>query len=845
MSDQEAYLRFKAEKGLEEKGILGEEYRERLDYEYKVVCRMGFAGYYLVVADYVNYARRQLIPVGPGRGSGAGSLIAYLVGITDVDPIAHGLMFERFLNPGRNSMPDFDVDFGMRRRHEVIDYLFSKYGMENVCLIGTVLTMKSKLAIKDVARTMGIEHSDATRYSSYVPDEARGGQGAHAVTLSDCLNPTEEFKNAHPEMAKFSNAYNQDKRFHDVVNAASGIEGIPKTFGTGAAGVIISDEALSGLIPLFRAKGSGMPASQWDKDQVEYAGFVKFDILGLRTLDVVHDAIENIYRRTEKRITWAEIDDTDPATYDMLCGGDTFGVFQLGDRGISDFTQAFKPRSVEDISIISALYRPGPLDNGMVKAILDVRKGKQKPEYEIKVVAEILEETSGVLTYQEQVLEISRKMAGFTLSGADLLRRAIGKKKPEEMAQQKGAFIEGSIERGHRKGAAEEMFGVIERFADYCFNKAHSYAYSVLSFQTAYLKCHFPADFYAAELTSYEGKVEKMLPCIADAKRNNVCLLPPDVNLSEDQFTSTDNTTVRFGLTGVKAMGQAAILNILDTRKKGKYTSLVDFCRRVSPRSTRANNIEALAASGAFHELEKSKNLNRAEMIAYAEAVVKAVKKEHASKRKNQTNFFNALYGEGGGVKVHIPSISSDPLEELELERNALGIYVTGSPLDEYELIRQKSHVDDIAAFADSPGMEGLYVTVVARVSDVVQKQGKKGPYAFLQLTDNSGTVPAKVWSNVFYEVAPRLVDGTCVVARGRISYYKSVEITIDSMVLAEREVTRLLGRAVVDELDSTNLNKILSLGPGKVPLDLEVANGGIRFRLGLYEIKPGQFKSR
>lgn len=470
-SDQESYLFFKAQDGLKAKGLWDrQEYKDRIHYEWRIISQMGFAGYYLIVADYVAFAKRSGIPVGPGRGSGPGSLVAFALGITEIDSIKRNLMFERFLNPGRISMPDFDIDFGQRRRNEMIQYMFDKYGTDHVCQIGTIGTMKSKLAVKDVARTIGIEVADANRFSSLIPEEARGGQGEYAVTLRKCLHPDASFFHNHRnQITKFQTTYDNDKSFYDTINFAAEIEGLPKSFGVHPAGVIISNVPLAGNIPLRMSK-EGLPVSQWTDKQVEAVGFVKFDFLGLRTLDVINDAVISIEQRTGKRINWDEIDECDPATYELLSRGDCVGIFQLEAQGIAGFTQQFKPESIEDISTISALYRPGPLDNGMVTAILNVRNGGEKPRYPAKVVEDILEPTDGVLTYQEQVLAIARELSGYSLSEADLLRRAIGKKLPKEMAEQRAAFVEGAVKNGHSRAFATEMFEIIEKFADYCLS---------------------------------------------------------------------------------------------------------------------------------------------------------------------------------------------------------------------------------------------------------------------------------------------------------------------------------------------------------------------------------------
>ena len=838
-SNQDAYLLFKAEKGLKNKGLWDQDgYQARLKYEWETICRMGFSGYYLVVSDYCQWARENDIPVGPGRGSGAGSLVAYAVGITDIDSLKHGLMFERFLNPGRVSMPDFDIDFGQRRRSEVVQYCIDKYGGEKVCQIGTTGTMKSKLAVRDVARTMGYEPSDINFFSSLIPDEARGGQGDHAVTLNKCLNPDEVFYKAHHDsLFKFEQAYNTNKAFYDVINAAAEIEGIPKSFGVHPAGVIIANENLSLGLPLRKSK-EGMPVSQWTDKQVENIGFVKFDFLGLRTLDVIQDACNSIYERTGHRIDWDQIDIHDPQTYELLGRGDCVGVFQLEAGGIAGFTRQFKPESIEDISTISALYRPGPLDNGMVKAILDVRSGGEAPEYPVQVVKDILAPTEGVLTYQEQILAIARELSGYSLAEADLLRRAIGKKLPVEMAKQREAFIEGAVKNHYSKTFAISMFDIIEKFADYCFNKSHSYSYSVLSFRTAYLKTHYPSDFYAAELSSWDGQVDKMLPVIADARKHNIKILPPDINISNRMFTAEDDFTVRFGLAGIKGLGEAGIVELLKGRSGGFFEDVIDLALRTNTR-LKTNNLVALARSGALDLIEP--DMNPLELEQYIPEVLNAVKKRKTTKKDGQLTFadiFDNAMTDFDEVAVVRPRVPLSPSERLELQKEALGLYVSGSPLDQFQQIKDSIEIDDIASLE----IEDLYVTVLARVTEVKVKATTKGSYAFVQFDDDTGMISGKIWSNRIDNCLPYLGIGNAVVVRGKTNFYRGIEIVVDSVVPAMEELTRLRKKIIITKLDNEILNRVLKLSPGKTPIDLEISNK-FRFRLGLFDVEPNYFE--
>lgn len=838
--DQNLYLLYKTKNRLEELDLWSDPtYRERALYELSVINKMGFASYYLVVADYVDWALSNGIAVGPGRGSGAGSLVAYAVGITQIDPIKRGLMFERFLNPGRQSMPDFDIDFSRKNRSKVLDYLIKKYGEEYVCQIGTIGTMKSKLAIKDVGRTCGLDFETTNRFTSYVPDEARGGQGAHAVTLRDCLNPSPEFLKEHySEMQSFQEMYKTNKDFHDVINMAAGIEGVPKSFGVHAAGVIIGTKPLASEIPL-RASKDGSPVSQWTDKQVESMGFVKFDFLGLRTLDVIYEACESIKRRTGLELDWDKVDERDSRVYTMLAAGDTFGVFQLEASGISDFTRQFKPESIEDISTISALYRPGPLDNNMTDAILSVRRGEDKPNYPVKEIEAILEETNGVLTYQEQVLKIAQDMAGFSLGDADLLRRAIGKKLPEAMAEQRKKFIDGSIKRGHTFSISNEIYDMIEKFADYCFNKAHSFAYSVLSFRTAYLKCHYPSDFYAAELSSWDGDAEKITLVIDDARAHGIQILPPDINISGLDFTSVDDTTVRVGLNAIKGLGSAGIDEILEARLKGDFDSLEDLCLTVSSK-LKKNNLVALAYSGALSNI--ADGMNVVEIATYLPELVDALKKRKALQSKGQMSLGSLFDSskDSGFEEVHVikPTIPVNNFDLLDFEKESLGFYLSGTKLDFFSKIKESIAIDDISSLE----IEGLHVTLLCIITSVRVIQGKRGRFAFVDVKDASGSILVKIWSNNIDSVIHNLVEGNIVVIRGKTSHYKGIEVIATDVVAAEFEIQRLNSRIVLNELSYSILNRILKLEKGNVPIDYEDKNSTFRYRLGFFDVPLSYF---
>jgi DNA polymerase-3 subunit alpha len=825
---QDAYLRFRAEKGLVERGVSSVEYKERLDFEWKVICQMGFAGYYLVVADYICWAKNQGIEVGPGRGSGAGSLVAYLIGITDIDPIKYNLAFERFLNPYRVSMPDFDVDFSQRRRSEVVDYIARLYGYDKVCSIGTVGTAKSKLAFKDVARTLGVEFAKADEYAKLIPEEKRGGQGEHSVTLNDCLNPSPHFLQEHAEeMKAFRYAYDNDAMFHRIINLAVEIEGIPRSLGVHAAGTIISPTPLADELPLMRKKDSLIAATQFTDKQIEKMGYVKFDFLGLRTLDVIHDAVAAIKESLGIVIDWDKIDDRDPSTFEMLSRGECFSVFQLSESGMTEFTRQFKPETIEDIATISAIYRPGPLDNGMHEAIIRVRAGGEQPKYP-PGVSEVLASTDGILTYQEQVLEIAKVLAGYSIGEADLLRRAIGKKIPEEMAAHRTKFVSGAVSRGHNEKEVSQLYDMIEKFADYCFNKSHAVAYAVISFRTAYLKCHYPTFFYAAELSSYDGDLKKIRPVFASMKRMGLEILPPDVNRSSYTYTAEGNMRIRIGLGGIKGLGASLIDSLLEARRSGVFEDLFNFVRRLKPKS---NNIEALAWAGALDGLEP--DLNRAELISYGQACLESLKTTFDSEKKNQLNLFSAFYQEEKNEGLNIPKakISISVKELLSNEKEAIGFYASRSPFDSYRDIRDSVLLDDIASL----DCEGLRISILGQITEVVVRQGKRGSFAFLNVEDDSGSISVKVWSETFERVRDVLVVDNVVLIVGKTTFFRGLEVQAEAIVLADVYLRQVRKGKEIKSLNFPLMNKLLRFERGSIPVELIVPN--FKIRLGSFDL--------
>lgn len=825
LTEQDWYLRYKADQGIRRIGREKDSvYLERMEYELRVIIKLGYSPYFLVLEDCLGWARAQGMRLGYGRGSAAGSLVSYLLQITKIDPIKCGLFFERFLNEGRISAPDVDSDIDYRRRGELVDYLRDKYGHDKVVRIGTTGTMKARMAVRDTARTLGIDPLTIDTYGKLVPVEDKGGQGDHAVLLKDCLNPTKEFRDEHKDdIDKFLRAYDTDKVFHEVVNRALEIQGLPKSDGVHAAGLVIWDQPIDTLVPLSQTK-DGAAVTQWCDKEVESIKLVKYDFLGLKTLNVVGDAEDTIAKRTGIKIDWDSVEE-DPMTYELLQKGDCYGVFQLTESGMSKFTAEFGPESIYDISIISAMYRPGPLALGYCKDIVKIRDGLQTPSYPIEALRKILEPTSGLMCFQEQVLEIAKVVAGYSLSEADLLRRAIGKKLPLEMAAQRQSFIKGCLAYGLKIDVATKLFDDIEGFADYSFPLAHAYAYSVLSFQTAYLKAHYPADFYAANMSN-EDELKKVVPFIVDARSHSVRVLSPDINESGNEFLPIDSMTVRFGLGAVRDCGDSAIEEIRSKRLLGPFTSLLDFCQRVSPTVVRKNNIVALIQAGAFDVIEP--DLNRFEMVGYLDSLVEGLKHGREAEKKNQLTMFGDLFSDPNkGLVFKKPKIALDKKLMLAEEKHVLGLYISDSPLSAFRHIEQYTHIDRLM----DVDMADLRVRCLVMVTELIVRNAKNGEFAVLTLEDETGVMPAKMWNNVYSKYRGLLTEGQCLVISGKTNTYRGLEINIDSVVLAETELTSLNRSEVLSELTFEDILRLSTSRTGKVPVDLEV--GDLRYRLG------------
>lgn len=660
------------------------EYLARLEDELVMIARTGFSGYFLIVSDFIKWAKAHEIPVGPGRGSGAGSLVAYSLSITDIDPIKFKLLFERFINPERISMPDFDVDFCQDRRGEVIQYVSNKYGKENVCQIITYGKLQTRAAIKDVGRVLGLSFAETDVINKLIPDDL-------GISIDQSIE----------KEPRLRELMEQDSKINTVIGYARKLEGLYRNAGIHAAGVIITEEPVVNYCALYVSK-DGDVVTQFDKDASEKIGLVKYDFLGLKTLTVIDNAVKLIRQRGEFRLD--DMNYEDAKVFAHISSGDTDGIFQVESSGMKDLCARLQPSSLDDLTAISALYRPGPLGSGMVDVFVERKHGREANEYATPLLEPILNETYGVILYQEQVMQIARDLAGYSLGQADLLRRAMGKKKADEMAGHKTTFTEGATKKGLKKEIAEGIFDLMAKFAEYGFNKSHSAAYGVLTYQTAYLKTHFPAEFMAALMATEVNDTDKITKYIANAKLNRIPVLPPDVNLSEKTFSveEVENVrAIRFGLEAIKGVGSIAVDLILEARKGrpelggepaiagGPFQSVLDFARRVSTRKVNKKVLEALTIAGAFDPISE---VNRPSLLASLEKLLEFASDEQEEKALGQTSLFDSFSAED--VKLITPTdaifakLEDWPqAKRLIMEKQVVGFYVSGHPMDTWQKI--------------------------------------------------------------------------------------------------------------------------------------------------------------
>lgn len=776
------YLRTLCEANIEKRyGEATKEITERLDFELETIDKMGYNTYFLIVWDFINYAKQQGISVGPGRGSAAGSIVSYLLEITDIDPLKYQLLFERFLNPERVSMPDIDIDFCYERRGEVIDYVSKKYGEDHVSQIITFGTMLARGAVRDVGRVLNIPLPLVNKVCKLIPNEL-------GITLDGAIQASEELRTLMAE----------DEVVDELVKRAKTLEGLPRNVGMHAAGVVISKEPIEYYMPLQRTKENAI-ITQYPKDDVEAAGLLKMDFLGLRTLTVLQNTIDSVKEKYGISLDFATIDVDDKPTYEMLSQGQSIGVFQLESSGLRAILRELKPSNLEDIIALVALYRPGPLGSGMVEDFIARKHGEQDITYLDPRLESILETTYGVILYQEQVMQIASSLAGFSLGEADMLRRAMGKKKPEIIANVKMQFMEGAEKNGTQPAIAQKIFELIEYFAGYGFNKSHSAAYGVLAFQTAYLKCHYPMEFMAETMNSFIDNIDKVTFYIDECRSLGIPVLPPDINSSGIKFLATDKG-IRFGLGAIKGVGQASMEFIVEEREKGAFTSFQDFCSRLAfGNGMNKRTLENLIKCGAFDSLKQGgKSLLDILDECYAQA-----QQLFKIKNSNQVSLFD-LMGEDQAQTIDVPLTNNEAFdhdERLQFEKELLGIYISGHPLDHYaEEIKQYSNCR-ISEITEQ--MDGVGVHLAGLLANIRTQTTRKGDLmAYATLEDMASRIDLLIFPKTLPKVRALLEENTICIVQGRLNVLEGE--TNDEKKLIVDAISPLTKKTVeVKSLDS------------------------------------------
>ena len=778
-------------------------YESRLTSELEMIKKMRFAGYFLIVWDFIHYARAQGVPVGPGRGSAAGSLVSYALHITDVDPLQYDLLFERFLNPERISMPDIDIDFCMRRRGEVIDYVRQKYGDKSVAQIITFGTMAAKAVIKDAGRALDMPYGEVDRLAKMIPPTLN-------ISLEEALK----------QSPQLDSMREKDERVKELVEVALRLEGLARHASTHAAGVVISPQPLTEIVPLYKSSKDEI-TTQYDMNALERISLLKMDFLGLTTLTVLSDAVKLIQQNRGTDIDLDTLPLDDEVSYKLFARGDTTGIFQFESHGMRDILRRYQPTRLEDLTALNALYRPGPIQGGMIDDFIARKHGKKKVTYDLPELQEILSETWGVILYQEQVMQIANRLAGFSLGDADLLRRAMGKKKHEEMAAQREKFITGCLARKVPQKKAEKIFDLMAEFAGYGFNKSHSCAYALLAYQTAFLKTHYPVEFMAAMLTSETGNTEKVVKYINESRSMGITVLPPDVNSSAMNFTPVGDQ-IRFGLCAIKNVGENTVTGILEAREKlGRFTSVFEFCESVDTRLLNKRVLESLVRSGAMDGL----GAHRAQMIAVIDRVVERAQKLQRAREAGQ----HGLFGGGSAASTpmpaeELPEVAEWPEHELlGAEYATLGFYISGHPLDKYAGRLKDLNAIELATLEGKRNGEDIVVAGII-VSSRGMRSRRGARWMIVTLQDRTGVIEALVFPEAFQKLEPILKAATPLLVKGRVA----VEDVGTRLIVSDARV-----------LDQVN-DKPPSLL--RVRVDLKALDAAVLNRLGeLFTSRPGR----
>jgi DNA polymerase-3 subunit alpha len=819
-ADEGQVLRQNAREGLELRfqalGIEGDArkpYLERLEFELGVIIQMGFPGYFLIVAEFIQWAKKHSIPVGPGRGSGAGSVVAWALTITDLDPLRFNLLFERFLNPERVSMPDFDIDFCQDRRDEVLRHVQERYGRDRVAQIITFGKLQARAALRDVGRVLQMPYGQVDRLCKMVPNNP-----ANPVMLKDAIESEPMLQQARDD----------DPAVARMLEIALKLEGLYRHASTHAAGVVIGDRRLDELVPLYRDPRSDMPVTQFNMKDVEKAGLVKFDFLGLKTLTVLQTAVEHIRKSTGECIDLSRLPLDDPKTFAMLANADATGVFQLESSGMRDVLKKLKPDRFEDIIAVVALYRPGPMDN--IPRYINCKHGKEQPDYLHPSLEGILKETFGIMIYQEQVMQIAQVLSGYTLGGADLLRRAMGKKIKEEMEAQRKAFVDGAVARGVNADKAAQIFDQVNKFAGYGFNKSHAAAYALVAYQTAWLKANYPVEFLAASMTYELANTDKLNVFRQELTRQDIALLPPDINRSYPTFSverqADGSLAVRYALAAVKNVGLGAIQTMVKAREEGgPFRDLADFCERIDPKALNKRQLENLVLAGAFDSIHP----NRKQAFEAVEQMLR----QAAAVTEARTSSQNSLFGDAAKAKVTLSAtLDWSPMERLQHEFGAIGFYLSAHPLDAYGASLKRLDVVPHAELGTWMRARGSNRAKVAGLLLGKQEKtsAKGNRFAFLQLTDQSGMYEATIFSDRLQAAREHLEPGRPLLLSVDIRAEEdSLRLMVNSVDPLDRAVANTAAglRIFLRDTGAVNsLQKVLAAagrGKGKIELSLDV----------------------
>jgi DNA polymerase-3 subunit alpha len=820
----EEFLRRLALDGLHDRySEITEEHMKRLELELQTIIRMGFASYFLVVWDFVHYAKVNGIPVGPGRGSAAGALVAYCLGITDIDPLEHNLLFERFLNPERVSMPDIDIDFCYENRGRVIEYVRKQYGDRNVAQIITFGTLKPKNAVRDVGRVLGIELGKVDKIAKLIPDMLKPEKGEKGIDRA--LHDSPELKAL----------YDSDPDARKVIDYAREIEGMARHASTHAAGIVISDQDLTDVVPLYKVTDSNDVVTQFPMTVVERLGLLKMDFLGLKNLTIIENTLRSIRKNYGVEIDWHKIGLDDPDTYKLLRAGRTLGVFQLESDGMTKLVRELRPTRFDDLVALLALYRPGPLGSNMHMEFVECKHGRKAVVYDHPALEPILRDTYGMILYQEQVMQIAQVLAGFSLGQADLMRRAMGKKKREEMEKIRESFIAGAVERGVDRDLAGKIFDKIEYFSGYGFNKSHSAAYALISYRTAYLKAHYPVDYLAALMTNAIGdKVEEMEKYFAEARELDVQILPPDVNESDKRFT-VSHGNIRFGLAAIKNVGEAAVEGIIAAREKGgPFHDFRDFCERVDLTLVNSRMLESLIKVGAFDSF----GLRRSQLLHVYQTFIDIAQERKRERESGQGSLFDLFSGDadnGAAGATDVPDIPEfSEQQRLQFEKELLGYYVSGHPMETYAADIEAFASATLGRLASRTGDGDEDVMVIGRIDDVTEKLDRHGRrMAVVRISDTFASLDVLVFASVFEKTRELLQRDNVVWLRGRLDAHGAQPklllneaALVDDLRAKKNYTVTIIARTDTQAPEAEWLEKlagILSIHRGKRPVSCTV----------------------